>query len=125
MKNYIPSISAVTGITPQTYLWRTAIALHATPRFAVIFIYYNHYLSRLHLIPSDKVSLFKILLKVNFCLNFVENSCLVLVTYITNRENYRKLLLLLFFFCIIRCLIILYFKFFVLIKIIKNKNLKK
>ena len=90
VKNYIPSISAVTGITPQAYLWRTCIALHSAPRFAVTVIYYNHYMSRLHLIPAERVPLFKFLIKLNFWFNFVENSCLVLVAYITNRENYRK-----------------------------------
>ncbi|XP_005100081.1 post-GPI attachment to proteins factor 2-like [Aplysia californica] len=88
VKNYIPSISAVTGITPQTYVWRTCIALHAAPRFAVTLIYYNYYLARIQHVPSHRVGLFKFLIKLNFWLNFVENSCLVLVAYITNRENY-------------------------------------
>lgn len=88
VKNFIPSISAVTGITPQTYLWRTCIALHSAPRFAVNLIYYNHYASQIHRVLPHRVSKYKFLIKLNYWLNFIENSCLTLVAYITNRENY-------------------------------------
>ncbi|KAI8798961.1 post-GPI attachment to proteins factor 2 [Biomphalaria glabrata] len=88
VKNFIPSISAVTGVTPQTYLWRTCIALHSTPRFAVCLFTYNHYVSRAHSVHPQRLAKYMFLIKVNFWLNFVENSCLTLVAYITNRENY-------------------------------------
>ncbi|XP_059141793.1 post-GPI attachment to proteins factor 2-like [Physella acuta] len=88
VKNFIPSISAVTGITPQTYLWRTCIALHSAPRFAVNLIHYNHYINQLYRVKPERIGKYKFLIKVNFWLNFVENSCLTLVAYITNRENY-------------------------------------
>ncbi|GFO47549.1 post-gpi attachment to proteins factor 2-like [Plakobranchus ocellatus] len=88
VKNYIPSISAVTGITPQTYLWRTCIGLQSAPRLAVCFFYYNQYRNKMHQVAPHRLSLFQKLIRVNFWLNFVENSCLILVAFITNRENY-------------------------------------
>ena len=90
VKNYIPSISAVTGITPQTYVWRIGIALHSAPRFAVGFLHYNYYLQRLSFVRENHQGLFKKLIRLNFWLNTLENSALVGVTYITNRENYRE-----------------------------------
>ncbi|XP_069129872.1 post-GPI attachment to proteins factor 2-like [Argopecten irradians] len=86
--NVIPSISAVTGILPQAYVWRICIGLHATPRFAVGIMYYNYYMERLHLISSKHQSLYRNLLRLNFWLYTIENSCLVGVTYISNKENY-------------------------------------
>ncbi|KAH9508248.1 hypothetical protein Btru_050600 [Bulinus truncatus] len=88
VKNVIPSISAVTGVTPQAYIWRTCIALHSTPRFAVSLITYNYYVSQARHIEPHRLGKYMFLIKVNFWLNFVENSCLTLVAYITNRENY-------------------------------------
>lgn len=90
VKNYIPSISAVTGITPQTYLWRIGIALHSAPRFAVGFMHYNYYFQRLGFVRECQRGFFKKLISLNFWLNTVENASLVGVTYVTNRENYRK-----------------------------------
>ncbi|KAK7496530.1 hypothetical protein BaRGS_00012182 [Batillaria attramentaria] len=88
VKNYIPSISAVTGITPQTYFWRFCIALHTTPRFAVAFIHYNYYVSRLQYVKESYRGLFMKLIRLNFWLNTVENSSLLGVTCISNKENY-------------------------------------
>lgn len=92
--NVIPSISAVTGITPGAYFWRICIGLHATPRFAVGFMYYSYYAARLAYVDKDFRPFFKKLLSLNFWLYTIENSCLVGVTYISNKENYRKYSLL-------------------------------
>lgn len=88
--NFIPSISAITGIQPGRYVWRICIALHSAPRFAVGYIYYNYYLSRLHLIAPSQHSIFKRLASTAFWVYTVENFCLVFVAYISNVENYRK-----------------------------------
>ncbi|ELU07578.1 hypothetical protein CAPTEDRAFT_117781 [Capitella teleta] len=86
--NFFPSISAVTGIAPQRYVWRICIALHSTPRFAIGAMYYNYFTSRLHLIEPSQQSLFKRLASFAFWTYTVENICLVLVAYISNVENY-------------------------------------
>ncbi|XP_062591949.1 post-GPI attachment to proteins factor 2-like [Saccostrea cucullata] len=86
--NIVPSISAVTGITPGAYFWRICIGLHATPRFAVGFMHYNYYIARISYVDREFRPLFKKLLSLNFWLYTIENSCLVGVTYISNKENY-------------------------------------
>ena len=37
--NAIPSLSAVTGVSPQRYLWRASIVFHAVPRLLVAVSY--------------------------------------------------------------------------------------
>lgn len=88
VKNVIPSISAITGVTPQRYVWRICIALHCTPRFAVGYVYYNYYMERLPIIAPDQKALFKRLVRINFWVYTIENACLVGVSYIANVENY-------------------------------------
>ncbi|KAL8580217.1 hypothetical protein ACOMHN_039998 [Nucella lapillus] len=88
VKNFIPSISAVTGIIPQTYVWRIGIALHSAPRFAVGVIHYHHYLQRVSFVRESRRGVFRKLVSLNFWLNTIENASLVGVTYISNRENY-------------------------------------
>lgn len=100
--NIIPSISAVTGITPGAYFWRICIGLHATPRFAVGFMYYTYYAARLSYVDKNFRPFLKKLLSLNFWLYTIENSCLVGVTYISNKENYRKFYVHLWFFILIR-----------------------
>lgn len=86
----MPSISAITGVTPQRYVWRICIALHSTPRFAVGLMYYNYYMSRVKYVVECQRSWYKKLVSFNFWCYTIENSCLVGVTYIANVENYRK-----------------------------------
>ncbi|ESO93772.1 hypothetical protein LOTGIDRAFT_104796 [Lottia gigantea] len=86
--NFVPSISAVTGIRPQTYLWKICIALHSAPRFAVAVIYYNYYKDLLYLVSDKYKGLFGFLMTVNFWFNTIEDASLVGVTYISNKDNY-------------------------------------
>ncbi|XP_076447048.1 post-GPI attachment to proteins factor 2-like [Babylonia areolata] len=88
VQNFIPSISAVTGITPQAYLWRIGIALHSAPRLIVCFLIYNRYAQRVAMVTEGRRGLFGVLLRLNFWLSVVENLALICVTFISNRENY-------------------------------------
>lgn len=91
--NIIPSISSITGISPQRYLWRIVIALHISPRLIIAFVHKNylthHVLSRI----SDQTRLRsaqRLACAVHY-LNLIEICALAGVTYISNKENYREL----------------------------------
>ena len=43
--NVVPSISAVTGISPGRYLWRMVIAFHLGPRLLIVSTYYHFLLT--------------------------------------------------------------------------------
>lgn len=89
--NIIPSISAITGVSPQKYLWRLSVALHIGPRYIIAATHrsYQH-----NLIGKD-VSIevqnaTRRWLDIAFLFNVLEVSALAGVTYISNMENYRK-----------------------------------
>lgn len=86
--NVIPSISAITGIAPQCYIWRVGMALHCTPRLFIASIYYNNYALRSHFLPPTQRNKYRRWSSVNYWLNVLENSALIGVTYISNRDNY-------------------------------------
>ena len=89
--NVIPSISSITGISPQRYLWRVCIALHVGPRFLTSIVYHRFYLSMVPSLPASadsKSYIFHVWLA--FALNLAEQAALIGVTYVSNRENYRK-----------------------------------
>lgn len=89
--NVIPSISAVTGISPQRYLWRICIALHIGPRFAIAVVYRNYYRAQLSELAEQKLlTRGSCLIQLVYWLNLIEISSLCGVTYVSNRENYRK-----------------------------------
>lgn len=92
--NIIPSISSITGIRPQIYLWRAIIALHLTPRLVIAFVHKNylkhHVLKRVerdvqcHKKATQHAT-------IMHYLNLLEISSLAGVTYVSNKENYREL----------------------------------
>lgn len=88
VRNTIPSISAITGVTPQRYVWRVCIALHCAPRFAVGFLYWNYFMQRSCYVAGSQVAIYRWIVRLAFWVYTVENSCLVGVTYIANVENY-------------------------------------
>lgn len=89
--NVIPSISAITGISPQRYLWRICIALHIGPRFAITVVYRNYYRAQLSEFTDEKLlARGGRLIQMVYWLNLIEISSLCGVTYVSNRENYRK-----------------------------------
>jgi len=52
--NVIPSISAVTGISPGRYLWRVVIAFHIGPRILIAAVYYNFLMSFVPLLAASE-----------------------------------------------------------------------
>ncbi|XP_077294914.1 post-GPI attachment to proteins factor 2-like [Arctopsyche grandis] len=87
--NIIPSISAITGISPQRYLWRICVALHLGPRFLIGSLYHTYHTQRSNLITNlEHRTLAKKLTEACYWLNLVEVCALTGVTYISNRENY-------------------------------------
>lgn len=90
--NIIPSISSITGISPQRYFWRGVISLHLSPRLIIAYVHKNylkhHVLSKI----ADRSQLLCAtrLANVVHWLNLIEISALGGVTYISNKENYRE-----------------------------------
>ncbi|XP_072941737.1 post-GPI attachment to proteins factor 2-like [Epargyreus clarus] len=87
--NVVPSISAITGISPQRYIWRICVAYHLGPRLLIGSLYYNYHKERtLHI---TEVKARKEALKLGeacYWLNLIELFALTGVTYVSNRENY-------------------------------------
>ena len=89
--NLVPSISAITGISPGRYLWRVCIAFHLGPRLLIVATYYHFLLS---FAPSltTKGSAHKLTSLLNYCfyLQIIEILSLCTISFIHNREHYRK-----------------------------------
>lgn len=87
--NVLPSISAITGVSPQRYLWRISIALHIGPRLVIASVYYSYYRKILQTLEDASAKLVSCrLLNLCYWLNITEVSALCGVTYISNAENY-------------------------------------
>ncbi|EDW00120.1 post-GPI attachment to proteins factor 2-like [Drosophila grimshawi] len=86
--NIVPSISAITGVSPQRYFWRFSIALHIGPRIPIAFVYKNYYRAQLARIAPALVPKTSWLITLILVLNCIEIAALGGVTYISNRENY-------------------------------------
>ncbi|XP_018329207.1 post-GPI attachment to proteins factor 2-like isoform X2 [Agrilus planipennis] len=86
--NIIPSISAITGISPQKYLWRVSIAVHLGPRLLVAAVtrsYNDNLIAKASARNQEEA---KKWIDFTFWLQLLEIACLTGVTYISNRENY-------------------------------------
>uniref|UniRef100_V5IBC0 Putative post-gpi attachment to protein factor 2 n=1 Tax=Ixodes ricinus TaxID=34613 RepID=V5IBC0_IXORI len=82
--NLLPSISAAIGsYTPQRYIWRTGIGLHAAPRLLVSVMYRRYYAAMLADTPK-----YQFLASAAFWVNVVENLCLLGLTNVSSSENY-------------------------------------
>lgn len=88
--NVIPSISAITGISPQMYVWRFCVALHIGPRIIIAHLYKNYFSVLANAAFDSGCWVKKLLVSSCYWFNVVELTSLCGVTYISNRENYRK-----------------------------------
>ncbi|CAL1538960.1 unnamed protein product [Lymnaea stagnalis] len=86
VRNYLPSISAaIGGFTPQRYVWRVCIALHATPRFMIAVAYYNFHTS---VNVGKNNELYKGIAALTSLCHIIEVGALVGLTYISSSENH-------------------------------------
>ena len=87
--NFLPTISAVIGgFTPQRYVWRICIALHAPQRLMVAIGYYNFHTS-VHV--GNHNGLYRKLAALTSLLNILEVLSLVCLSMISSSENHGKL----------------------------------
>ncbi|RVE43817.1 hypothetical protein evm_011528 [Chilo suppressalis] len=87
--NVVPSISAITGISPQRYVWRMCVAFHLGPRLLIGSLYYNYHKERSqHIVDEKARELATKLGDACYWLNLIELLALTGVTYVSNRENY-------------------------------------
>lgn len=86
--NFCPSVSAITGISPQRYVWRMGVALHTGPRLLLASLYPRYHARRAAFVPTARRPLFLLLTRACYGLHLTEALSLVGVTYISNRENY-------------------------------------
>lgn len=83
--NFLPTISAVIGgFTPQRYVWRICIALHAPQRLMVAIGYYSYH-TFVHV--GGRNELYKALAAVNCLLNLLEVLALVSLSMISSTES--------------------------------------
>ncbi|XP_077559081.1 post-GPI attachment to proteins factor 2-like [Haemaphysalis longicornis] len=86
--NFCPSVSAITGISPQRYAWRIGVALHTGPRLLLASLYPGYYGRRAARVAPARRALFGRLTWATYGLHVAEALSLVGVTYVSNRENY-------------------------------------
>lgn len=85
VNNYLPTISAAMGgFTPQRYVWRICIGLHASPRFMIALAYYTFHTS-IHVGRHNEF--FKTLAAFTSFFHIIEVGSLVGLTYISSTEN--------------------------------------
>uniref|UniRef100_A0A1I7Y5V0 Post-GPI attachment to proteins factor 2 n=1 Tax=Steinernema glaseri TaxID=37863 RepID=A0A1I7Y5V0_9BILA len=101
--NWLPSVSAaVASFSPERYIWRVLIALHAAPRLVLAFAFRNHLLTSPIRSPSTGIG-FALLCQLACFLNLAENIFLLLLTSISSVEDHEahKISFIGFAFCAI------------------------
>ncbi|XP_063066263.1 post-GPI attachment to proteins factor 2 [Engraulis encrasicolus] len=81
--NYLPSISAAISLTPERYIWRFCVGLHSAPRFLIAFAYFSFYRGHFGGRPVEQL-----LSGLTLLASLVENSGLLLLTYVASTETY-------------------------------------
>jgi len=81
----------VIGVSPGKYIWRMAIAFHCFPRFLIASLYHNQFktsLSKLKYNSGMKYFVLKQLIRLNTFFELCEVFGLILLSYISSKENY-------------------------------------
>uniref|UniRef100_A0A8C6SW73 Acyltransferase PGAP2 n=1 Tax=Neogobius melanostomus TaxID=47308 RepID=A0A8C6SW73_9GOBI len=83
VRNYLPSISSAISRVPERYIWRGFIGLHSAPRYLVAGAYFSLYrrLFRGRLLELLQGAL-------TLLLSLVENTGLLVLTYVGSTETY-------------------------------------
>lgn len=81
--NYLPSISAAISVPPSAYVWRLVVAVCSAPRIATVFFHYRHYSNQ-----EVTQKQYYILCRICFTCEFLENICLIGLTYVSSVENH-------------------------------------
>lgn len=84
--NFLPSISAAIGDkSPQRYIWRFGVAIHAAPRILFIHLYRNFYTNIFH---TRNVYFMYYLSKIATLFNILEITALLVLSFVSSSENY-------------------------------------
>ncbi|XP_043204263.1 post-GPI attachment to proteins factor 2-like [Amphibalanus amphitrite] len=86
--NFIPSVSAITGVSPERYLWRLCMSAHLVPRCLIAAVCYNHFTRLLGAVPAERRRRYDQLVRAGFWANVTELASLACCTYVSNKENY-------------------------------------
>lgn len=82
--NVLPSVSAAIARSPQQYIWRIFISLHAAPRFMYAVAYYGWHKQ---IDIGSRQTSYLFLVKIAVTLHILENLMLVLLTCISSNDN--------------------------------------
>uniref|UniRef100_A0A3P8N8T3 Acyltransferase PGAP2 n=1 Tax=Astatotilapia calliptera TaxID=8154 RepID=A0A3P8N8T3_ASTCA len=82
VSNYLPSISSSVAHVPERYIWRVCIGLHSAPRYLMSFAYFSFYRGRF----SGRE---RLLSGLALLCSLAENTGLLLLTYVSSKENHR------------------------------------
>ncbi|KAI3378282.1 hypothetical protein SNEBB_000903 [Seison nebaliae] len=89
VKNYIPTISAITGIQPHRYFWRFFLSITLLPRYIMTYIYHNHYHHQFSLCYKSSTIPVKttVLIWLNTLFQLIELTSFYSVVFIANLET--------------------------------------
>lgn len=89
VENWLPSISAaVASYSPERYIWRLFIAVHAAPRFIMAFAYRNLLLNSPMREYWTTHGWFPIVCTIGCLINLAENFFLLLLTSVSSTEDH-------------------------------------
>ena len=85
--NYLPSISAATGLAPEKYIWQIAIGLTSLQTFRNDAMYYNYFQRNLAVAKQPWFARWN---KANYVLGVIENVGLLLVVNVSHLDDISK-----------------------------------